>query len=206
MTHKFDCMSIKRLSMGLDGNGVVSLVAGYGCPLACKYCLNPRCLNPDTKRNHYTAEQLIDILRIDNLYFLATGGGITFGGGEPLLQAPFIKEFCGLRPKGWNVNVETSFNVDLESVKMLADEIALWIIDIKDMDPNIYQSYTGKDNSQVLTNLKWLSENVDLDKVIIRIPLIPDFNSLENQEASQRKLEELGFHQFDVFHYIIREH
>jgi hypothetical protein len=36
--------------------------------------------------------------------------------------------------------------------------------------------------------------------------LIPDFNSLENQEASQRKLEELGFHQFDVFHYIIREH
>lgn len=192
--------------MGLDGNGVVSLVAGYGCPLACRYCLNPRCLDPQTKRNYYTVDQLIDILKIDNLYFLATGGGVTFGGGEPLLQASFIKEFCQKRPEGWDVNIESSLNVDLDAVKLLARDISLWIIDIKDMDSDLYKSYTGKDNSKVLRNLKWLSENVDPDKVIIRIPLIPEFNSPEYQAASQKKLEKMGFRHFDVFNYVVREH
>ena len=69
--------------MTTDGIGVTTLVAAYGCLLRCQYCLNPHSWQQETNQCEYTPEKLLNEVKQDNLYFLATGGGITFGGGEP---------------------------------------------------------------------------------------------------------------------------
>lgn len=92
---------IDRHRLTIDGEGVTTLVAFHGCPLHCKYCLNPQCLEAEDIWKETDAELLMKDVEMDNLYFLATGGGICFGGGEPLLRSSFIKEFCGQCPEGW---------------------------------------------------------------------------------------------------------
>ena len=85
-------IGISRLRMGTDGHGVTTLVAFHGCPLRCKYCLNPQSLSDDANVMMKTPEEVMQTIRKDELYYLATNGGVTFGGGEPLLRAEFIKE------------------------------------------------------------------------------------------------------------------
>ena len=80
-----------------------------------------------------------------------------------------------------------------------------FIIDIKDMNPAIYQAYTGKSNQQVIDNLVWLSTHAKhKDKIIIRLPLIPQFNTPEDRERSKQVLKQMGFERFDEFEYICR--
>ena len=105
-------IGIVRHRLATDGKGVTTLAAFHGCPLRCKYCLNPQCLDPKMVWRNITTSQLLDELLLDNLYFLATGGGVTFGGGEPLLRSEFIDEFCRIKVPEWKVNIETSLNVD----------------------------------------------------------------------------------------------
>ena len=85
-----------RHRMLVDGQGVTTLVCFHGCPLRCHWCLNPFTLDPNTKKEILTPRELYEKVRIDELYFLATGGGITFGGGEPLLYSDFLQEFRGI--------------------------------------------------------------------------------------------------------------
>ena len=88
---------LSRHRLTTDGEGVTTLVAFSGCPLRCKYCLNKASWDMANGRD-YTPETLFEEVKIDQLYFLATHGGVTFGGGEPLLQVEFIKAFrelCG---------------------------------------------------------------------------------------------------------------
>ncbi|MDE7184505.1 MAG: 4Fe-4S cluster-binding domain-containing protein, partial [Lachnospiraceae bacterium] len=111
-----DIMTVSRLRMATDGEGVSTLVAFYDCPLRCKYCINKCChekadsLSP-TPRAAYRPEELIEVLRKDAIYYLMTGGGIVFGGGEPLLQSAFIHEVCKQADSGWKKRIETSLNV-----------------------------------------------------------------------------------------------
>ena len=88
----FPLLSLVRLRMGTDGAGVTTLVAGAGCPLSCRWCIN-KALLAEAPAEPVTASALIERLSIDDLYFRATGGGPTFGGGEALLHAAFLKRF-----------------------------------------------------------------------------------------------------------------
>ena len=106
-------IGIMRHCINTDGNGVNTLVAFHGCPLKCKYCLNPQSITPNGILDNLTPRELQEIVSIDNIYFLATNGGITFGGGEPLLRSNFIREFRQICPSEWRINVETSLNVDI---------------------------------------------------------------------------------------------
>lgn len=70
------------------------------------------------------------------------------------------------------------------------------------MNPAIYQAYTGKSNQQVIDNLVWLSTHAKhKDKIIIRLPLIPQFNTPEDRERSKQALRQMGFERFDEFEY-----
>ncbi len=198
-------ISIHRHRIGIDGKGVTTLVGAHGCPLRCKYCLNPHAWAPDTKYTNVTPEELLEKVKIDHLYFLATGGGIVFGGGESLLHTDFIREFRKICPSEWKITVETSLNVPLSQLKKGLDVVDEYIVDIKDMDPEIYKSYTGHSNEQLLENLKTLREHVNSERVLIRIPLIPRFNKPENLDKNRDFLKELGFTNFDVFSYVIRK-
>ena len=194
---------ISRHRLTTDGEGVTTLVAFSGCPLRCKYCLNKASWDLANGRD-YTPEMLFEEVKIDQLYFLATHGGITFGGGEPLLQVEFIKSFRALCGPQWQILAETSLNVPFENVKRLDSVLDGYIVDIKDMNPEIYQAYTGKDNSIVLANLEWLLKQGDPNRIMVRVPHIPDFNTDEDVAKSIERLKAMGVVDIDEFQYIIR--
>ena len=197
-------IAINRHRLTTDGEGVTTLVGFHGCPLHCEYCLNAQCLQADGVWCRLTPGELYSEVEIDDLYFVATGGGICFGGGEPLLRSDFIKAFAGIMNPEWKLTIETSLNVPLENVKAIASLVQMWYVDIKDMNPDIYKAYGCKENKQVISNLQWLAANGYADKVIIRLPLIPEYNTDEDRQRSQQQLEEMGFTNFDKFNYIVR--
>ncbi|MBR6227448.1 MAG: radical SAM protein [Bacteroidales bacterium] len=194
---------IGRHRLTVDGEGVTTLVAFTGCPLRCKYCLNKQSWELERGRL-YTPELLFEEVKIDQLYFLATHGGITFGGGEPLLQLPFIQAFSDLCGRQWQIVVETSLHVPLATVQAIDPIVDGYIIDIKDMNPEIYEAYTGKANNIVLENLQWLLQNGDPNRIKVRIPHIPEFNTDEDVKRSIERLEKMGVVNIDEFQYIIR--
>ena len=201
---KASIIGINRHRLTTDGEGVTTLVAFHGCPLHCKYCLNPQCLSPDGVLRTITPSELYSEVEIDDLYFVATGGGICFGGGEPLLHSKFIEEFVKIMNPEWSIILETSLNVPLQQLEMVAPLVNEFVVDVKDMDEPIYKAYTMQDNNMVVSNLKWLAENRYTDKTIVRLPLIPYYNTDTTQEKSRKQLERMGFYRFDIFEYIMK--
>jgi len=200
-------VSLNRHRLKTDGVGVTTLVASFGCPLTCKYCINKRTWDPAMlpKCVHMTPEQLYDKLKIDDLYFIATGGGITFGGGESLLHSEFIAAFREVCGDKWQITVETSLNVPTEKLRTILPIANAFIVDIKDMNSEIYKAYTGRDNAGVIENLKILIQEKSPECIRVRVPAIRDFNTKEDMEASVQILKEMGFTDIEVFPYIIRE-
>ena len=195
-------IGIERHRITTDGQGVTTLVAFHGCPLRCRYCLNPQCFDEERKWRTVSPRELVEEVAVDDLYFVATGGGVTFGGGEPLLRSAFIAEFRRIANPAWNISLETSLNVDTRHLKEVIPYVNHYYIDIKDMHPDTYRQYTGKDNSRVLTNLNLLATDIPQEKITIRLPLIPGFNNTTAREASLKTLQSLGFATFDLFNYI----
>ena len=201
MKAQADIAAVARHRIAVDGDGVNTLVVFMSCPLRCKYCLNPQTLDAGLPHRTLTPDELYEETRKDELYFLATGGGVTFGGGEPLLRPDFIRAFRSLCGDEWKLNVETSLNVPEDNVRGLMPVIDYWFIDIKDMDPEIYRKYTGKDNERVRENLRLLADSGFAAKCTIRIPHIPGYNEDADRDRSIKELEAMGFSDFDRFEY-----
>ncbi|MBP5196911.1 MAG: radical SAM protein [Bacteroidaceae bacterium] len=200
-------IGLSRHRIGVDGTGVTTLVAFHSCPLNCKYCLNPQALSPEGVWKRFSPEELFRAVDKDDLYFRATGGGVTFGGGEPLVSYKDILQFynlCKKNGKKWKINIETSLNVSKIFVEAVENAVDHWIVDIKDMNPVIYRAYTGKNNELVKTNLQYLIKNNA--KVTVRVPLIPRFNNEQDVEKSVLSLQEMGIRDIERFTYIIKEH
>ena len=195
-------IGISRNRLATDGAGVTTLAAFWGCPLSCCYCLNPQSLE-ETSTRVLTAEELYQLVKIDELYFLATCGGVTFGGGEPCLYPDFIKEFRTCCGEQWKITIETSLNVPPENVKTLYPVVDYYIVDIKDMNNDIYKRYTGKDNTLPVANLKWLVEQGKADDIRVRVPLIPDFNTEKDTENSVSALKDMGIQEIEIFAYTL---
>nr|WP_296076490.1 radical SAM protein [uncultured Ruminococcus sp.] len=198
---KAEIMGINRHRMGTDGKGISTLITFYGCPLNCKYCLNPQCKSESTPCTYIEPNDLVNLLMVDDIYFKSTGGGIVFGGGEPLLNAEYIKEVCDLVPLQWKIRIETSLNVKWDKIELLIPYIDQWIIDIKDSNTEIYKNYTGVDNLKVYDNVLRLSHKTGKEKLLIRIPKIPNYNTEKNIQESVKLYSNLG--NIDVFKYRI---
>ena len=194
-------MGIDRLRFGTDGKGITSLVTFYGCPLKCQYCLNPQCHRIITDSMYLRPEEVFNRIAIDELYYFASDGGVAFGGGEPLLYPGFIKDVLALGANKWNVTIETSLNVPYKHVYVLLSYIKEMIVDIKDVNPRIYYSYTQSKNDAVLENLRQLARNGYVNNVLIRIPLIQGYNTMRDIENSKNFLSYLGYSNFDIFEY-----
>lgn len=205
--------AISRLRMGIDGAGIITLVTFMGCPLNCKYCLNDRCHAPIFKADGVTPrkgmellspQELYERVKIDNLYFQASGGGICFGGGEPTMYEDFIIEFRKLCGDEWRITLETSlYDCPYATLQRLAPIIDKWIVDVKEMNIAIYKDYTGH-MSHIHQSLACLRKLHLMDKVTIKVPLIPDFNSEEDVESSINELRKFGFKDVEPIRYIKR--
>ncbi len=196
----FPLLGLSRHRMGTDGVGITTLAAAAGCPLHCRWCIN-RDLLSKAKVVGVTPEEFLERVRIDDLYFRATGGGITFGGGEPLLQADFIKEFREVCREEGKITVETSLFIPRNYLAQAIDAVDLFVVDCKDMNEDIYRKYTGEDSSVMEENLQFLLQRKDAESILVRVPLIPGYNTAEDQKKSAEKLREMGVKRLDLFEY-----
>lgn len=112
----------------------------------------------------------------DASYYPDTGGGVTFSGGECMLQPELLLELLRrCRAKGISTAVDTAGNVPWERFEAILPYTDLFLYDLKHTDDTIHRKGTGVSNSQILTNLEKLLELCP-ERVMIRIPLIPGFN------------------------------
>ena len=181
---------IKRFAVH-DGPGIRVTAFLKGCPLACKWCHNPESVDPatdtvpktvrvgnktftenETVGYEITPENLMREFRKEQVFMNESGGGVTFSGGEPLLQAGFLAEMLALcKKEKMHTAVDTSgFAVwhTLEAIHPLTD---LFLYDLKIMDEALHKYYTGVSNLLILENLAGLLEKGA--RVRIRIPMIP---------------------------------
>ena len=199
----FKVQAINRHKLITDGEGVTTLVGLMGCPLKCSYCLNKDMLKENRFRQ-YTPEELAEEVLKDYCYFLATGGGVTFGGGEPLIYEQQILDFIRLMPKGVRVNLETSLNYHTKQFEELCKQVSFFIIDIKALDEAVYQQYTGRNRDRVKEHLEFMSSGGYADKCRIRIPVIPGFVNEEEANEEKNRMEAMGFSNTEIFRYVIR--
>lgn len=126
-----------------------------------------------------TVEEVIKLIKKDSIHFRKSGGGVTLSGGEPLMQHKFASELLkACKSMGWHTALETTGfgdNNALEEVIPFAD---LVLMDFKNIDTSKHIKFTGVSNKIILNNSKTIVKMAE--KVIARIPVIPDFNCDEN--------------------------
>ena len=201
--HDVNVSKISRLRINSEGDGISTLIGCMGCPLRCGYCFNPFTWDDSLKPKKYSIDELYEEVKLDNLYFLATGGGLVFGGGEPLLYSDFIREFIKKYAKtGWKFTLETSLSVEKKSLETIIQYIDYFIVDTKDMDKTRYELYTKGDYDLFLSNLKYLLETVGADKIRVRVPKIPKLNTYADVRSNHEILKNMGFTEIEIFGYI----
>jgi pyruvate formate lyase activating enzyme len=148
------------------------------------------------------SRELVEALLRDRIFFDESGGGVTFSGGEPLLQAPFVVEALGLlRAEGVHTALDTCGFVAWPVLEEAASCAELVLYDLKLMDEGRHRAATGVSNTPILENLERLARVHS--SIWIRVPVIPGINDdRANLEATAAFLEPLpGIRQVDLLPY-----
>lgn len=145
----------------------------------------------------WEVEPLLDYLERDRLYYDQSRGGITFSGGEPFLQAHFLREaLLGCRSRDLHTAVDTCGYVAPSVFREIAPLARLLLYDLKVIDPLRHEAFTGAKNGWILENLHWASRLAAEGGIAlwVRVPLIPGINmDRENLEATGSFLLSLPF-------------
>ncbi len=186
--------AIQRFSTG-DGPGIRTTVFLKGCNLRCPWCHNPENIRPEPQTLEYksagktvsygrmtTVEEVFGDVMEDVDFYRAGGGGVTLGGGEPLLQAEGAAVLLGkLKEADVSTLIDTAGCVPWEKIRAVADVTDMFYFDYKTGDDAKYRTAIGGDRTLVYGNLKRL---LGLGKAVhVRIPLIPGFNMSEEDCA-----------------------
>jgi len=191
----------------LDGPGIRFVVFMQGCPLRCQFCHNPDTweVNAGTK---YTVEELVNEIVKYKSYMEFSGGGVTFTGGEPLLQAEFILEVVKeIKKMGISVALDTSGFVWNRHVEEVLEYTDLVLLDIKNFDPLVYKTVTGVSLSPTLKFLEYLKEKniVAWVRYVVIPELTDNLDSVEKLSVhldgypNVEKIELLAFHKMGEY-------
>ena len=180
-----------------DGPGIRTTVFLKGCPLNCIWCHNPEsrskeCIKilKETKvgENTFTFESMIGqkvnteevLLEVmkDKIFYDESDGGVTFSGGEPLMQPSFLEDLLKTsKEKGIHTTIDTCGFAPRDIVERILPFTDLFLYDIKLIDNELHKEKMGVSNETILENLRFLvSQKAN---IIIRIPLIPDITDTE---------------------------
>ncbi len=126
-----------------------------------------------------TVQEVMEEIEKDRIFFDESGGGITFSGGEPLIQLGFLEAVLKeIGKKNIHVTLDTSGYVSSEDMDRISDKVDLFLYDLKIMDNEKHEKYTGVSNKPILENLRNLTDQGN--SVAVRIPLISGIND-DNQ-------------------------
>lgn len=169
------------------------------CPHAmtqCDLCGTCTLYCPNSAREicgrEYTVEELLSELCKDKDFYAQSGGGVTFSGGECMLQLDFLKEILQQsKENGLHTAVDTAGHVPYSSFLAILPYTDLFLYDVKSMDQGRHKQYTGVGNEQILDNLKRLLQAGQ--KVWVRVPIIQGVNDgEENIHSLNRFFAENG--------------
>lgn len=160
-------------SFGLvDGPGIRTVVFLSGCKLRCKFCHNPEMWA--IGKDNFTKPELVEKILRNKPYFKRNNGGVTFSGGEPLLQIEFLLEVCStLKKEGIHIALDTS-GVGIGRYDEILPLIDLVILDIKHITEEGYFDLTGQTMDEFNKFIDSL--NLNNKKVWIRQVIIPNVN------------------------------
>lgn len=199
---------IKRFAVH-DGPGIRTTVFLKGCPLQCWWCHNPEGISPKPEKfqkeitldgkvfkteeiigREISVDALMEEIGKDKVFFEESGGGVTFSGGEPLMQAGFLLQVLKkCKEENLHTVVDTSGYGKQEYLNSILPYTDLFLFDLKLMDSTAHERFTGVDNRQILENLDFLIEKKA--SIIVRFPVIPGVNDTpENIEAMKAFLGE----------------
>ncbi|MFC2134228.1 glycyl-radical enzyme activating protein [Bacteroidota bacterium] len=183
-----------------DGPGIRTTIFMKGCPLQCIWCHNPESqkLDPevivkvnrrktldlsysetkDVIGREVTVEEIMSEVKKDIDYYDQSGGGVTFSGGEPMMQPEFLNALL-IECKKLEINtaVDTCGHAAYESFEIIIDKVDTFLYDLKLMDNEEHVKYTGVGNKIILENLNRLASNGK--NIKIRIPIIPGITDTE---------------------------
>ena len=156
----------------VDGPGIRFVVFMQGCHLKCKYCQNRDTWDINSGEQ-YTVKQVVEkIMRYKN-YIVASNGGVTLSGGEPLLQQDFVISLFQ-EPKKQNIStcLDTSgmFTIT-DKIKQIVDLTDIFLLDIKSINDETCKWLTGSSNSLELEFAKYINEKNK--RIWIRQVLVP---------------------------------
>jgi len=200
----------------LDGPGIRTVVFMQGCHLRCKYCQNPDTWEVKSlSAQEYSPAELMEVIRRSKPYFTASGGGLTFSGGEPLLHDDFIKAvFLLCREENISTAIDTSLYVKPAALLKVLPLTDLVLADIKHINEEKSRCLTGMSNLLNLSNLKLI--NSHHIPIWIRYVIIPTWTDavedVEEMAAFVSQLEaveridllpyhSLGKHKWDLLGY-----
>jgi pyruvate formate lyase activating enzyme len=148
-----------------------------------------------------SAGDLMKEIEKDEVFYRESGGGVTFSGGEPLMQADALKEILALcRERGFHTTIDTSGHAEPAAVKKIMELADLWLFDLKLMNDLKHLEYTGVSNELALQNLEMLARTGK--EIIIRFPLIPGItDSPENLSDIAGFMKKLDLRKIDVLPY-----
>ncbi len=178
------------------------LKINYDSCIKCHKCTE-NCLTNALKlcaKSMTSDEVLLEILK-DKEYFDKSGGGVTFSGGECLLNTDFMCDILKkCKEKGIKTLVESAFYVPWKNIESVASFVDMFYVDIKHMNSKKHKEYTGKGNELILDNIAKLVEICN--RVMIRIPLIPGVNDdKENLIATYDFVSKLGIKNIMLLRY-----
>ncbi len=129
----------------------------------------------------YQESELFDEIIKDKHYYDSSKGGVTFSGGECMLQIDFLLEILKMcKQAGIHTAIDTAGNVPYEYFERVVPYTDTLLYDIKCITENLHKRFTGVSNQQILSNLKKLSSNFNGD-IVIRIPIICGFNDTDSE-------------------------
>jgi pyruvate formate lyase activating enzyme len=215
--------SIKRYSIH-DGPGIRVTIFMKGCPLNCIWCHNPEGISPVPSKvirknrvgdmefdqeeevgKYYSVNDLLDMIRKERVFINESKGGVTFSGGEPMLQYEFLKEaLIACKEEGLHTAIDTSGYSSTESYKSVIPHTDLFLFDIKHLNTARHIELTGASNDKILENFKLL---IECGKdIMVRIPVIPGENDdndniekliqflIKSKTGSLKKINLLPYH------------
>nr|WP_294698421.1 glycyl-radical enzyme activating protein [uncultured Anaerostipes sp.] len=157
-----------------------------------------------------TVDEIVEMVLRDRDYYEESGGGVTISGGECFVQFNgFLELIRKLKQEGLHVAVETCGQTSLEKIVEAEPYIDLFLFDLKHMDLETFARITGGNLLDILRNIRYLAEHCP-EKVIIRVPVIPDFNFHDVvikdimyfvKELGLQRIDLLPYHTFGINKY-----
>jgi pyruvate formate lyase activating enzyme len=168
----------------VDGPGIRTVIFMQGCALRCKYCHNPDTWNPNAETaQNYSVSAVTELIKRNSAYFEASGGGVTFSGGEPLLQHEFVREvFTLCQNHHIHTALDSSLYVSAAAVLSVLPVTDLVLADIKHINNDKSRMLTGQGNQLNLTNLKLINDHGT--EIWIRYVVVPGLTD-ENNDLTE---------------------